>query len=286
MAMTRYYEIVIEFLPMEGRMRTYLWLAIIPGLLFGQNLTSERQFEVASIKPLDMDLGEVLRSGHRSVSVTDTRVDLIGQTLAELIARAWGVPGDQVTKVPESVRPLFFDVQARLPVGSSRNDVAEMLRSLLRERFKLSVRVNEEMRPMYLMALGKGPQKLQGSSAEGPGKCAVEGVHRMCRAMTMGEFATKLSEIGQIGRAASSIAGSGAAAIMEWIIDRPVEDHTGLEGRFDFEFDYDHVGAASKDAPPARVIDVVAALGLRLESTKRSVQTVAIEHVEKAPTEN
>jgi hypothetical protein len=46
----------------------------------------------------------------------------------------------------------------------------------------------------------------------------------------------------KIGRAAANSSAPGAAAILEWIIDRAVEDGTGLQGRFDFPFDYNRVG--------------------------------------------
>jgi uncharacterized protein (TIGR03435 family) len=104
--------------------------------------------------------------------------------------------------------------------------------------------------------------------------------------MTMAEFATTLSQIGQIGRAAGNTSAPGTSAILEWIIDRPVEDDTALQGRFDFAFDYNRVGSASADTPPVRVTDAVAALGLKLDSAKQAFSTVVIEHVEKIPTSN
>jgi len=263
---------------------TRLLLVLLPALLLAQ--TPQPRFEVASVKPLDATLADLLRTKYRSVSITDSRVDLKGQTLPELIALAWNITQDRVMNVPDSVRGLFFDVQALVPEGAAKDTIPEMMQALLADRFKLSIHTAEETRSTYRMTAGKGTAKLHPSTAEGPGKCAVEGDHRMCRAMTMAEFATTLSQIGQIGRAAANSPAPGAAAILEWIIDRPVEDGTGLQGRFDFPFDYNRVGPASADTPPVRVVDAVTALGLKLDSVKQTFPTVVIEHVEKAPTSN
>jgi uncharacterized protein (TIGR03435 family) len=219
---------------------TRLPLVLFPALLLAQ--APQPRFEVASVKPLDATLADLLRTNYRSVSITDSRVDLKGQTLPELIALAWNITQDRVMNVPDSVRGLFFDGQALVPQGASKGAIPEMMQALLEDRFRLSIHTAEETRSMYRMTAGKGTAKLHPSTAEGPGKCAVEGDHRMCRAMTMAEFATTLSQIGQIGRAAANNPAPGAAAILEWIIDRPVEDGTGLQGRFDFPFDYNRVG--------------------------------------------
>ncbi|MEP7355140.1 MAG: TIGR03435 family protein, partial [Acidobacteriota bacterium] len=61
----------------------------------------------------------------------------------------------------------------------------------------------------------------------------------------------------------------------------PVIDKTGLQGAFDIKFTLEAIGDW-KD----QFSDNVAKLGLRLESQKNPVETLVIEHIEKAPTEN
>lgn len=65
---------------------TRLPLVLFPALLLAQ--TPQPRFEVASVKPLHATLADLLRTNYRSVSNTDSRVDLKGQTLPELIALA------------------------------------------------------------------------------------------------------------------------------------------------------------------------------------------------------
>ncbi len=263
---------------------TRLLLSLLPALALAQ--TSPPRFEVASVKPLDATLVDLVRTGYRSVTITDTRVDLKGQTLPELIGRAYNVVQDQVLNLPDAAKGIFFDVQATIPAGVPKQAVPEMLQALLAERFRLTVHQSEETRSMYRMSVGKPTAKLQPSAGLGPGKCVVEGDHRICHAMTMSEFATTLSQIGQIGRAAAATPGPVAAPILEWIIDRPVVDNTALEGRFDFPFDYNRVGPNSADTPPVRVVDTVTALGLKLDAVKQAFPIVIVDHVEKTPTGN
>ena len=65
---------------------------------------------------------------------------------------------------------------------------------------------------------------------------------------------------------------------------RPVNDKTGLTGKFDFHLEY-----AREDAADATVPSIFTALqeqlGLRLEPTKGPGEYFVIDHVEK-PTEN
>src|SRR5215831_14133558 len=110
-----------------------LLLFLLPSLVVAQ--APQPRFEVASVKPLDATLADLLRTNYRSVSITDTRVVLKGQTLPELIAIAWSVTQDRVMNVPESARGLFFDVQALVPAGVSKDAVPGMMQALLSDRF-------------------------------------------------------------------------------------------------------------------------------------------------------
>jgi uncharacterized protein (TIGR03435 family) len=88
-----------------------------------------------------------------------------------------------------------------------------------------------------------------------------------------------------VGKLATSLSRSG--------LDRPVFDRTGLTGGFDLymkwaaEVPASTAGSGTVDDPMG--LSIFAALkeqlGLKLESTKGSVETLVIDHVEK-PSEN
>jgi uncharacterized protein (TIGR03435 family) len=186
-----------------------------------------------------------------------------------------------------------FDISAKIPEGGSRDQLSAMLQALLTERFKLVAHKEDRPSSGYALVVDKGGPKFKeddprtnfmGSHAGqmfygAPGHGALKGV------MTMATLAANLSTKGY----------------------GPVQDLTGLTGRYDIDlswvanpdFEPTGVGATvpaatppSADSPaaPEPAGSLFAALrnslGLRLERRKIQVQFVVIDHIERIPTEN
>src|SRR4029079_9075835 len=160
-------------------------------------------------------------------------------------------------------------IQAKLPAGATKDQFPEMLQSLLATRFKLAVNRQDEHRAIYEIQPATGEPKLQPSEGKGPGRCAMDSGHRMCRAMTMAEVAATVNNIAQIAKTVATrtalsnpgISNAAADITAAWLVDRPIVDKTGMDGRFDFQFDY---GPPAPGSPPVRIVDSVNALGLKL----------------------
>jgi uncharacterized protein (TIGR03435 family) len=111
--------------------------------------------------------------------------------------------------------------------------------------------------------------------------------------MTMAELATMMTNLRMLAIAVAKAPAAAAAGLTEmaanapadFLVDRPVVDNTGMDGRFVFPFDYGPV-SGSPDVPPVRMTDSLAALGLKLVPVTRAVQTVVIDHIERMPTAN
>jgi len=196
--------------------------------------------------------------------------------------------------MPDSSRNANFDIRAKIPAGVSKDKVPEMLQALLVERFKLVVHRQEEQRKLYELTVAPGgAKKMQQVEGGGPGRCPLQSGHRMCQAMTMAELATMMTNLRTLANAVAKAPAAAAAGLAEYaanapadfLVDRPVVDNTGLDGRFAFPFDYGPV-PGSPDTPPVRIVDSLAALGLKLVPVTRPVQTVVIDHIERMPTEN
>jgi uncharacterized protein (TIGR03435 family) len=73
------------------------------------------------------------------------------------------------------------------------------------------------------------------------------------------------------------------------LLEHPVFDETGLEGKYDVTLDFAPVQAsptpANDDLGPSISAAIQEQLGLKLEATKRPVEVFVIDHVEK-PSEN
>jgi uncharacterized protein (TIGR03435 family) len=82
-----------------------------------------------------------------------------------------------------------------------------------------------------------------------------------------------------------------AAGTFAMYFDRPVVDRTGLKGEYDFSIDYDDdatlrvPGNPFSGLTPSALSAALQAVGLKLESTKASVNILVVDHVEK-PSEN
>ena len=83
---------------------------------------------------------------------------------------------------------------------------------------------------------------------------------------------------------ASAVTMADIAAALRRQSGRPVEDGTGIAGRFDFDIEWSP--QASEDAPLPSLFSVLQQqLGLRLRPAKGSVETIAIDRGER-PSEN
>jgi len=274
--------------------RICLALSVI-GLAAAQNPPARLAFEVASIRPgisgnlTPRQFEAAVQAGRFHRLIDDSRIDLAGVPLPDLILMAYRIPADRL--VMQASADQRFDIAAKLPEGAKKEQVPEMLQTLLAERFKLSVHHEPRVLPVYSLTVAKDGPKFHDSTAGDSVYTACNGgFHKVCRKMTMEDLAKHLTRISQMN---TSMPGTD----LSWGIDRPVVDSTGLKGVYDFEMDYGisrggggRGGADAGATPPAgesrSVMDAVKDLGLRLEPSKHEFDNLVIDHVERVPTEN
>jgi uncharacterized protein (TIGR03435 family) len=129
------------------------------------------EFDVASVRPsapLDMGklqaqmaAGKMPRMGPH---VDGLRADYDYLSLKDLITVAYGVKPYQITG-PDWMGTQRFDVSARMPEGSTKEDAAKMLQSLLADRFKVVIHRETQEHPVLALVVGKGGPKLKESPA-------------------------------------------------------------------------------------------------------------------------
>jgi uncharacterized protein (TIGR03435 family) len=242
-----------------------------------QQAPAKLAFEVASIKPGSPGSPiELARSGRRYVKIDDAQAAFGSIQLAGLIQMAYGLPFDQV-KGPDWLSDVRFDVQAKLPAGAKKEQVPEMLQTLLEERFKLTVHHDPRAIPVFVLALAKDGPKFRASAAEDPTKAGCTGmVHKVCHKLTMDDLVDMLNLPFRAG--------------MRWGVERLVMDATDLHGSYDFGFDYGPTGPVgdtdTSTASVSTAFDAVRALGLKLEPSERTFDFIVVDHIERVPTEN
>jgi hypothetical protein len=113
------------------------------------------QFELVSVKANHSDrLGsDGFRVSHGSLSVKNV-------SLKMLVEAAYGVQGSRVVGGPGWVSSDRYDIVAKGAGGASTQQVWLMLRSLLADRFKVSLRSEVREFPIYSLGVGKSGPKL------------------------------------------------------------------------------------------------------------------------------
>src|SRR5580698_111330 len=127
-------------------------------------------FEVATIKPSQpMDQAKLLatlQSGGKlpiGANVDSLRAEYLYLDLKTLLTYAYGVKPYQIIG-PDWMSTTRFDIVAKMPQGSTKEDAPKMLQSLLEDRFKLTTHRTSGEHPVLALVVGKGGPKLKAST--------------------------------------------------------------------------------------------------------------------------
>jgi uncharacterized protein (TIGR03435 family) len=254
-------------------------------------------FEVSTVKPSDTS-----KPGH-SLMMSKDKFETQAQTVRAMILFAYGLNAgsdQQVTGGPAWIGTAQWDVEAKEDPETvekltklSQEDrveaVRHMVQQLLADRFKLKVHHEMKELPVYSMTVAKGGVKMTPTPPEPPLPPNEDGTPRKPRGSGI-----RMSGKGELEgiNAGPSILASVLGRQPE-IGGRMVLDKTGLTGRYDFKLkwvsDAGMNGADSGAASDSLGVSLFTAmqeqLGLKLEATKDSVDTIVIDSAEM-PTEN
>ena len=223
-------------------------------------LSQAPAFEVASVKPAAPRTGR----GGRASSSGD-RVSFENVTLVNVLTRAYAVRGYQIDG-PSWIRTERYDIVAKAPDNTPKEQIPAMLQALLTERFQLRLHREPRNMPVYVIVLGKGEPKFRKS--EGALTYDMSRGRRELKNHTMAQLAYFVSAI----------------------VQRPVFDRTALPGTYNFplEMSMEELGGinATPDSSAPSIFTIVEGLGLKLESRKEPVEVIVIDSGNKVPVEN
>jgi uncharacterized protein (TIGR03435 family) len=225
---------------------------------FGQAAADPPAFDVASVKAS-------ANQGRVSGDFKNGRVTITNATLGSLISGAYGIPGNTIQGAPSWLDADQFDVAAITDPKTSEDDSRLMLRTLLAERFKLKVHIEDQVLEVYALTVAKGGPKM-GASAS-PDRSGCQGfVPLTCHKIGMPGMAMMLPTLSRD-------------------IDLPVTDLTGLKGFYDFKLSWKRT-VDPADLGPTIFEALEEQLGLKLEAGKHPIDHLVIDHVERVPTGN
>jgi len=270
-----------------AKMRRHLVWLVVVGLLarvpFAADLPS---FEVASVKHSDpagsgkspnVCTGGPGTSDPGTLHCVNASLSLFILTAYELkwyelIGPDWIIHGGSESG---------YDITAKIPTGTSKEDYHLMLQRLLAERFHLVVHRETRELQIYALTAGKAKPHLTLSATPPPPgpRCAIS-------------FAKNHYEWACHNTPMKDLAGN-----LETQLWGHVADETGLSGEYDFTFTFIppetwqartgwSPSSAVADDTPTLFTAISEQLGLRIEMRKGPVQVLVVDNAAKNPTEN
>jgi uncharacterized protein (TIGR03435 family) len=266
-----------------------------------QSTDSAPKFEIADVHPAATN-GAAFRigAGIRSFgsNVVNGRYELRGVTLVDMIFFAYGTDRGKILAGPPWLEWDQFDLTARVPAGAPSDADAQkaMLKALLAERFHLALHTGKKDLQAYTLTASKNPKLKQSDDPSnapgcrgqigGPGATAMPGggfrlnpeagpvyIDYTCHNTTMEAFAKQITpQVSQNG------------------VTNPVEDKTGLAGKWDFDYRTTiRLGPAMQAQGSSDNITIFDAvekqLGLKLTPIQIPQEVLIIDKAEK-PTPN
>ena len=254
-------------------------MLLVAGAAAAQRAADQPAFDVASVKPsppvasgqnININLGT---ARHGEVTLRNT-------TLSDCIRWAYELVSDDQVSGPDWTRSytVRFDIDAKAPPDTPREQLMLMMQRLLAERFQLVIHREPRPLPHLELEVAKNGPKLHRSdddatpSNPGYGRGRLFYDHVSMRTLTV---------------------------LLSRQLRQPVLDRTGIDGFYDVKLEW-----APDDSQPAGRADgaeapragdvalpdifgaVEAQLGLKLEMKKTPVEILVIDHAEKTPSGN
>ena len=282
-------------------------LVLACGVVFGQAADSKLTFEVASVKRDAPDAPWIGTEGGPG-SRDPERFSGRGMSLIVYLCLAYAPQGNCHVSAPKWMDPEptaadfeKYDIEVKIPPGTTKEQYQRMFKNLLTERFKLVLHHETRVLPVYELVVAKDGRKFKESAptpadapAPGPlGKQEMDkdgfpvlppGVPGFTSRFGPGVRSHWTAQQQTMSALARSLSARTAA-------DRPVIDKTGLTGKYDFHLSYDMqipgLTPGPDDAPGMILFDAVQKqLGLKLVDAKAPFDFVIIDRGDKTPTEN
>jgi uncharacterized protein (TIGR03435 family) len=284
-------------------------------------------FEVASIKKAEPLNVNAAMSGKLNLGmvIDNAQVNVKSMSLAELMRYAYKVKSYQVSG-PDWLTAERYTITAKMPAGTNRDQVPEMLQALLADRFKLTFHKETREENVYALVVMKSGLKLQESSEDTASAAAPGGpAAPQAPAPTDGSAQVRVNVTSDPGGTVNTAGPNGSmkmlprengmriqlthmnstgmVEVLGRFVERPVIDMTDLKARYDLTLDvgFEDMLALARAAGMAipmqgpqaapepgssAVFTAIQQYGLKLEPRKAPIDLLVIDHAEKTPTEN
>jgi uncharacterized protein (TIGR03435 family) len=269
---------------------------------------SQLRFEVASVRlttTLDQSIAD--RSPKASVTYSGARATIDGFALKAIIATAYRTETYLVTAQDWTAQARVV-IKALMPEGTTKDQLPEMLKTLLAERFHLVAHITALEEPVFALVIGKSGPKLNPARELDQATCSgwsedhgftdTQACNSV-RQLGSETLRTQMSVGGPNGPVRFEVTSHGdlreeylrmtmqqlarrmSVPCASGCVDLPVVDRTGIEGPWDFTLD-----RSCMDSGCDTYATTLGKIGLKLEKTTAPVERLAIDRIDRVPTEN
>ncbi|MGA3201186.1 MAG: TIGR03435 family protein [Bryobacteraceae bacterium] len=272
--------------------------------VFGQ------QFEVASVRPSTGPTGDHVNAG---VHIDGSRISCTYLSLTDYISAAYKVKIYQISG-PEWLPGEHFDISATLPAGATQDQVPDMLKALLADRFQMKFHKEKKDFPVYGLEVAKSGLRALESAEDSESDAADAAKAPVNVSATGGRGGVNINlghgsyfTFADNKLVARKLTMASLAEMLARFEDRPVVDMTGVEGKYDLDLQFTQEDynamliraamAAGVVLPPEAMkaleyssgdslLGALEKVGLKLEHRKAPLDVVVIDHIARVPTEN
>ncbi len=144
-------------------------MRFIPVFCAAAALLHAQNFDVATVKPAEPSPSGMIRIGMNGGPGTPDpgRLTYTNVALKQVLTAAFGVKEYQITG-PAWLDSERFDITAKVPPGTTKEQMQVMLQNLLADRFKMTFHREKKEMNSYVLTVGKNGSKLKVADPEPP----------------------------------------------------------------------------------------------------------------------
>jgi uncharacterized protein (TIGR03435 family) len=226
---------------------------------------ADPSFEVATVKLSSPD------ERGTSMHTEGQRIDIKNQTIHNVLAFAYGVHSKQIVDEPGWLALDRYDIDGVIDTEGqpSLRQMQSILRKLLADRFQLKMHRETRDLSVYALTVANDGSKLTKSRGD-PNLLGDE---------------NDQNHNGVVTQAITNMSMTDFTLIMQYFVDRPIVDQTGLAGKWDFKWtwtsDESHLPPDATNPPPGLFTAIQEQLGLKLEAKKAPADVFVVDHIER-----
>jgi uncharacterized protein (TIGR03435 family) len=281
-----------------------LWQVLATGTAHSQTTSSRPTFEVVSIKLMPTD-AKVNFYGCRGGPGSNDPLRINCSHWRPNLSVAYGVGFPLIAYPKENGEMPEYQIVAKVPPGSTREDVKLMWQSFLEDRFKVKVHRETREVPVYDLVVAKSgfeEKEWVDRQSNDPAEVPLEpGMPPKRDKDGFPVIPTGQTTSFFTGGTAHFVAPGGTMKQVAQMLEgrlaigggtpRPVVDATGLTGKYDIKLTWSPQAdnpSAGKEAPEGQSMlqALESQLGLKIRQGKANLEMLIVDHIEKAPTDN